>query len=180
MPRGRPPKPTGLLKLQGTFRPVRHAGRGQIRASGNLADQSPPEWMSERQQQLWKDILARAPIATLRAIDLEIFSAYVELVDRHAQAVEAQARLDRGKALPFLMKSAEGPVVSPYIGIANKAVLLMHQLQVDLGFTPLARTRMEIAQGGEDHEPAGWGMLRHFPVIDGGKKDGDEPGGNAA
>jgi hypothetical protein len=134
--------------------------------------------MSERQQALWRDILARAPIATLRAIDREIFGAYVELVDRHAQAADAQARLDRGKPLPFLMKAGpDGPVVSPYLGIMNKAVLLMHQLQVDLGFSPLARTRMEIAQGGGsiDDEPAGWGMLRRFPVIDGSKNRIYEP-----
>jgi P27 family predicted phage terminase small subunit len=179
MPRGRPPKPTSLLKLQGTYHRHRHDRRGKMQASGDIADRPPPDWMTERQQKLWKDILARAPIETLRGIDREIFAAYVELVDRHAQACEAQARLDRGKALPYLMKAADGPVVSPYLGIANKAVLLMHQLQVDLGFSPLARTRMEIAQGGKDDEPAGWGMLRHFPVIDGGK-DNDDPGGNAA
>jgi P27 family predicted phage terminase small subunit len=173
---GRPSKPTAVLKLQGTFRPGRHLRRGKVSAPGDLGDCAPPEWMSERQVALWHDILDRAPIGTLAAIDREIFAAYVELVDRHAQAIAAQARLDYGKPLPLLTKGPDGtPVASPYLGIANKCVLLMRQLQADLGFNPLARVRMEIAQGGGsiDDEPAGWGMLRRFPVIDGGKGGND-------
>ena len=46
---GRPPKPVQLHKIEGTYQPVRHAGRGdRLDAPGELSGKRPPGWMNQR------------------------------------------------------------------------------------------------------------------------------------
>jgi len=48
---GRPPKPTSLLKLSGTFRKHRHGDRQDLDLGGELPE--PPEFLSEVAREEW-------------------------------------------------------------------------------------------------------------------------------
>jgi phage terminase small subunit len=170
---GRPPKPTALLKLQGTLQPVRHANRGDPEAPGDLAHKPAPEWMTAAQRDLWAEILLDAPRELLRRIDWVVFANYIEIVDRHAKAVMAQRKLDEGQALPFLVKGKDCPAISPYIRVINHCVLIMRNLQGEMGFTPSARARFKVPDGRQPNEDegTGWELLRSLRVVEGGRKD---------
>jgi P27 family predicted phage terminase small subunit len=177
MPRGRPPKPVSLHRLEGTFDASRHARRAaEPAAPGELAGMRPPEWMTKRQRVIWSSVLGRAPKGLLRAIDYEVFAQYIELVDRYERAIAAQAQLDaRNPEAPMLVKGSTGVVMSPYIRIIDRTVLLMARLQSELGFTPVGRARL--GEPDKPREPTGsdsWGVLRTFPVIQGGKGRGSK------
>lgn len=169
---GRPPKPTALLKLQGTLRPY-HASRADPEAPGDLAHKPAPEWMTAAQRDLWAEILLDAPADLLRRIDWVVFANYIEIVDRHAKAVLAQRKLDEGQALPFLVKRKDGPAISPYLRVINHCVLIMRNLQGEMGFTPQARSRFKLSDHKEPDADAGtgWELLRSLRVVEGGRKD---------
>jgi phage terminase small subunit len=170
---GRPAKPTALLKLQGTLIQHRHANRADPDAPGDLAQKPAPEWMTEAQRILWTEILLDAPRGLLRRIDWVVFANYVEVVDRHAKAVQAQRQLDEGQAMPFLVKRKDGPGVSPYLRIINHCVLIMRNLQGEMGFTPSARARFKVPDGKTIDADAGsgWELLRTLRVVEGSRKD---------
>jgi P27 family predicted phage terminase small subunit len=159
--RGRPPRPIAQVKLQGDYRPYRHDKRAiEPTAPGELKDCQPPQWMSESQRALWHDILERAPLGLLAAIDLELFAAYVEVVDCYNAAVKTQNELRL-----FDAQCA----VSPYRKVIKDCLLLMVRLQSEMGFTPAARARLgqpaEPPPLGKEADP--WALLRHLPVNNG-------------
>lgn len=172
---GRPPKPTVLHKIEGTFQPSRHAERSiESKTEGDLALKSVPEWLSESQRALWADILLDAPKEVLRRIDWVLFCNYIELVDRHAHLVQAQRRLNEGEPWPFLIKGQHGLALSPYLRAINHCVLLMTRLQGEMGFTPASRAGLVVPWPDEDDIDPGWDELRSLRVFDGGKGDGSK------
>jgi P27 family predicted phage terminase small subunit len=172
---GRKPKPIALHKLEGTFNPTRHRRRqAEPKADGALAEMTPPARMTKAQQARWHAVLKRAPRLVLQVADYDAFSHYIDLLDRYERALAAQAVIDaKNPDLPLLVRGATGPVMSPYLRIADRALAGMLRLQSELGFTPVARARL-----GQPEEPPPvpgskedrWAPLRVFPVFAGGKK----------
>ena len=158
MPGGRPPRPIALHNLAATYRPENHDKRAiEPVAPGELKDCQPPQWMTESQRALWDDMLQRAPLGVLHTIDLELFAAYVEVVDCYIGAVRTQNELRL-----FDAQCA----VSPYRKVIKDCLLLMVRLQSEMGFTPAARARLgqpaELPASGKEADP--WALLRHVPV----------------
>jgi P27 family predicted phage terminase small subunit len=170
---GRPPKPTLVHKIEGTFQPVRNAGRGdRLEAPGELSGKRPPAWMDAAQRKLWREILTDAPAGVLRRIDAGLLANYVELANRYRQLVEAQRQLDRAQPMPFLVKSPAGAALSPYLRAINHCVLLMTRLAAEMGFTPAARAGLPLPGAAESEADDGWASLGRLRVIPGGK-DGE-------
>lgn len=113
MTRGRPPKPVRIHRLDGTYRPDRHGGRDEPVASGLLTEMQPPAWMSERQREIWREILADAPRGLLRRIDHQLLVNYVELIERRERAAIAQRQVeDVAEMAPLLSHSGESRLTS--------------------------------------------------------------------
>ena len=168
--RGRPPKPALVHQVEGTWQPSRHgAAPGELGAPGELSGKRPPAWMNDAQRKLWHEVLRDAPPGLLRRVDWALLANYIELLNRHAQAVEAQRQLDRSQPLPFLVKGKDGPALSPYLRIINHCVLLMTRLQGEMGFTPVARARFRDRESEPDEEDVGWASLGRLRVVPGGK-----------
>ncbi len=162
------PKPTSLLKIQGTFRPVRHASRDpEVEAPGELAAKVPPEWMTATQREFWTETLLDAPKDILRRIDWAQFAGYVEVWDRYVRLVQAQQRLDKGLALPFLVKGASGaPALSPYLRQMNQCLILLARYAGELGFSPAARAAL--GRPADDRDDAAndeWTALRKPRLV---------------
>ena len=120
------PKPVAVHKMQGTFQPVRHAGREvEVEAPGDLAPKPPPEWLSQAARGFWTETLVDAPQGILRRADWPLFAAYCETWDRYTRLVQAQQRLDQDLAMPFLVKGSAGPVISPYLRACNQCLVLL-------------------------------------------------------
>ena len=171
--RGRPPKPTALHKLEGTLRArVRKRRTAEPTPKGALG--KPPDWLSPGARQAWNYALRNAPPGLLTRLDAGVLAVWAAAEDRLRTAVQNQALLDaRSLDPPLLVKNASGALVrSPYVDVITSAGRQILQCADRLGFSPVARPRIEL----EPELPAspaagddGWGQLRRFPVYDGGK-----------
>jgi P27 family predicted phage terminase small subunit len=145
-------------QLQASYQPYRHDKRAiEPVAPGDLAQCQPPDWMNDQQRAIWRDLLARAPIGILHAIDLELFAAYVELVDCYQMAVRTQNELR--------ILDAQG-ALSPYRRVIKDCFSQMVRLQSEMGFTPAARTRLGQPAEPPSQQPAAedpWSQLRRVP-----------------
>jgi len=166
---GRPPKPTVLKKLHGTYRANRQRPN-EPQPQGDLKE--PPEWMDESQRAGWSYAITNSPPGLLKLLDRGILALWVEAEDRHRIAAFTQAILNRGSQTPYLVKSPDGLMISPYVEIMDRAAKIMFRAADMLGFSPVARPRIRIDKPkGDDAEATiktdPWSMLR---VIPGGKQ----------
>lgn len=161
-----------LHKLEGTYDASRHRRRRvEPNAEGELAEVKPPLWMSASQKRVWREIIKDAPKGILRRADRRTFINYVVAAECFETATRAQNKLDEAGAAPLLGRGSAGPMISPYVKIQDRTMLIMTQLGAELGFTPTSRARL--GQPEAPREPAAysaWAELRRFPsVIQGGK-----------
>jgi P27 family predicted phage terminase small subunit len=167
--RGRKPKPTALLKLTGTLRPVRHGKRAQEpKPSGSLAELTPPHFDAAHLKE-WRRVLEHAPAGVLSQWDRDILEHYVRLRVRFLRAWQAQEDMDRGKEWPYLVEGANGLRVSPYIRIQNHCIDQMTRLQAEMGMTPASRCRLSVAPPARP--PAAddtWARIARLRLIAGG------------
>lgn len=160
--RGRKPKPTALHNLHGTGNSTRlKLRKTEPVANGELFE--PPDWLTDAQKDSWRYVIAHAPAGVLRMIDRGTLVVWVEAECRHRMAMQQQAILDSGRTLPLLTKGKGGePIVSLYLGIIQKAALVMIKAASELGFSPASRPRL--ANGGGVAEPADqndpWAVLK--------------------
>jgi P27 family predicted phage terminase small subunit len=166
--RGRKPVPVTVHRARGTFRRGRHAGRAiEPLAPGDPRE--PPLQLTESQRELWRFAVANAPANILRSVDFGVLAAYVVALDPHKQATELQAKIDQGAALPLLSKAKDGtPVPSPYLRVIHRAADVMLRCASELGFTPIARTRLagSSATGTVPGADSPWARLR---LLQGGR-----------
>jgi P27 family predicted phage terminase small subunit len=164
--RGRRPKPTALHRLQGTFHTGKH-GRGRAREplpEGELDPLAPPPWFTAAQREVWQYALDHAPKGVLKRIDLGMLVAWVEAFDRHREAMEMQAQLDRSASLKLLIRTPTGLIASPYNDILDKTAKKMFRAAQELGFSPAARPRLHVAEPEpKDDADNPWAALRLIP-----------------
>ena len=90
--KGRPSKPTTLLKLQGTYEPSRHDNR----SDESIATGSPvkPEDLSAAGQSMWETLTTHLPASVLATVDTFALDGLCELWHQYKQSV-AQCRRQR-------------------------------------------------------------------------------------
>jgi phage terminase small subunit len=145
---GRPPIPTKVHQLKGTYRKSRHDVRaGEPVPDGVLSADDPPAWMSAGQRDLWKFAIANAPPSLLTPIDGPALSVWCVAADQHAVAVAAQARRDANGygpgGAPLLSHGRDGGMsVSPYLRVIDQSGARMLRAAGELGFSPGSRPRL--------------------------------------
>ena len=133
--RGRKPVPTALRLVTGNpgkrpFNPHEPKPR--------LAIPSCPAHLSPSAKAEWKR-LARTlhDLGVISALDRAALAAYCQAYGRW---VEAERKL---KETPALLRTPAGYVQpSPWLGIANKNLEMMHKFMSELGLSPVSRTRV--------------------------------------
>lgn len=147
--RGRKPKPTELHKRHGTVNVTKH--KAQLAAEPLPVTEigtPAPEWMTESQKASWDYAIANSPPALLKGCDRGTLVNFVCAEDRHRRAEIMQAKQDETAEFPMLMVTKQGNYIqSLYIGISNKAALLMLKAASELGFSPASRPRLAVATG---------------------------------
>lgn len=138
--KGRKPKPTYLKLVSGNpgKRPVNVA---EPKPTGDLA--AAPEWFTDDQREGWAYAIAHAPPGMLRLLDRSILAIWVVAESYHRQAAQAVSKFGIMTKSPV---KAE-PMQNPYLAVVNRQALIMVRAAGELGFTPVARSR--IALGSE-------------------------------
>lgn len=134
--RGRKPVPTALRLVTGNpgkrpFNP--HEPKPPI------AIPSCPAHLSPSAKSEWKR-LARTlhQLGVISELDRAALAAYCQAYGRW---VEAERKL---KETPSLLRTPAGYVQpSPWLGIANKNLEMMHKFMSELGLSPVSRTRVK-------------------------------------
>jgi P27 family predicted phage terminase small subunit len=88
----------------------------------------------------------------LTVVDIAPLGAYCCAYGRWCEAEEALARMREKDPIMFglTIENGEGaPVTNPLVRIARNARLDMVRLASEFGFTPSARTRIDVGQAGE-------------------------------
>jgi P27 family predicted phage terminase small subunit len=135
--RGRKPKPTYLKIIEGNpgKRPLNDAEPQPTEDIGG-----PPDWMTEREQAIWREALRCAPNGMVKRLDIGVFAAWV---GAYAIWEDAKQRVSRfGTMVRSPVQNV--PIQNPYLAVVNKQALLMAKLSAELGFTPSARSRVKI------------------------------------
>lgn len=143
MPRQR--KPTHLRLVEGDkSRRGLKAQRNEPVPEGDLWD--PPAHLNEDQAAAWRSVISRAPVGLLKRLDSEMLEGWVVAYCLRKSAVE---KFEAG-GKQMLIKTPNGAVQqSPYIGIINRQSVIMKALAAEMGFSPAARTRVSVEEGGE-------------------------------
>lgn len=132
-------KSTAVHKLNGTYKPARHAGRINAPMIGGMPDA--PETMSDQARAWWRvKVIDLKDMGLLYRCDTDMLEKYcnllVDMDDARAKINELTATSDVGARYRLLR----------YHNEALRYALLMAR---EFGFTPLARTRLK---SGEDKE----------------------------
>lgn len=139
--RGRKPKPTWLKVVAG------NPGRRPLNEDepipvGDLADA--PDWMTDTQKAGWRYAIEHAPLGLLKRLDRSVLAVWVVAEDLHRDAAEKVARYGSVIKMP----GTGVPVASPYVGVLNKQATIMMKAASEMGFTPVARSRVKAENPG--------------------------------
>jgi P27 family predicted phage terminase small subunit len=137
--RGRKPVPTHLKVIRGNpgKRPL---NENEPVPEGALVD--PPEWMAESQKAGWNYAIENAPAGLLKKLDQSVLAAWVVAEDLHRRAA---AMIEKFGILTKAPNTGL-PIQSPYLPVVNKQAQIMLKAAEQLGFTPAARSRIQIAE----------------------------------
>lgn len=145
--RGRPPVPTKLKILKGNpgKRPL-NASEPAPAARRSLA---PPAWLEGEAAAEWRrlaPVLSR--LGLLSEIDGDALAQYCSLWATW-RAAEREI-VKHG----MVIKGVKGiPVLSPYVGIAQRALAHLRAMLVEFGMTPAARSRVKTDPGPAPSDP---------------------------
>lgn len=133
----------------------------------------PPDWLPDDAKRVWITTQPFLTRGTVGGGDQHLFAAYCSAVAQHRAAVVAQARLDDGKALPFLITSGKAgvPQLSHYLKVIRHTSEQIRMLGAELGLSPTSRARIGAMAFAPDapmrsaEDP--WSQ---FKVLEGGRK----------
>jgi P27 family predicted phage terminase small subunit len=142
--RGRKPKPSHLRLVQGNagHRPI---NQKEPKPKGDLT--KPPEWLSDDQKQIWNDVIADAPKGLLKKLDGSVLTVWVVACSIHRRMAE---KVNAGLVLAHT--PAGMPVVGPYMSILNRQSAIMVKAASELGFSPSARTRIQVEDDADEDD----------------------------
>jgi phage terminase small subunit len=116
-------------KLRGTFKRSQATGEG-VEASGDLTLKACPKFLTERQRQIWRHIIATAPENLLRRLDRDLVSAWCIATDRMREANRKLSTLNDPDELRSCRKEL------------TDSTRLLVSLSAALGFSPSSRPRI--------------------------------------
>lgn len=106
-----------------------------------------PLWMSDAQRAIWEYAVSEAPAGVLASVDWEIFTVFVVAAAAHQEAALKCA--ERGTTIV----TAQGnEIQAPWVGMMNRQALIIIRACSELGFTPASRSRVSVADDGDDEE----------------------------
>jgi P27 family predicted phage terminase small subunit len=141
---GKKPKPTALKLIQGNpgRRPL---PKNEPKPRAGIPPC--PAHLDERARIEWERITPELNAAgLLTTIDGAVLAAYCMAYARWMDAEAALARMKARDELnsALMIKTKNGNAIqNPLVGVANRAMLLVHRFAAEYGMTPAARARIE-------------------------------------
>lgn len=142
----RPPKPTAIKKLQGTFRQDQ-AVVNEMNPLSLAAIPSPPEYLGEVGAREWYIILSNyAKLGMLSPLDIPLLAAYCKEIEAYISANQALTDKNRVLTIKNVDGSIKSIIPNPLIKIASESLEKALKIAVQCGLTPASRTRISVSQ----------------------------------
>lgn len=136
--RGRPPKPTQIHILEGTFRPDNHGERADLQVTP--IENQPPAWASPRVREAWGKLAE--PLAAMGLLDVPQSRSLSLLADAYADWMDLSAKLDE---MGWMLEDDEGgQFINPIANQKDKAWKRVLAGLREFGLTPAAATQVKI------------------------------------
>lgn len=140
------PQPTQLKLVKGNpgKRPI---SRDEVSPDASIP--KPPNHLDPVAKTEWKRISESLyNLQILSDIDRSALAAYCQSYGRWVKA-ENKVRKDG-----LVITTSNGNVIqSPYVSIANKAMMIMHKFAVEFGMTPSARVGLKVGGKKKESKP---------------------------
>jgi P27 family predicted phage terminase small subunit len=148
--------PTPIKKLRGTFREDRSNPKEPIPPPAPESFDTPPKELHGDQVAIdeWSRV-----VPMLRRIGLVSETeraALISLCQQWSRYLDAHNQIRTGG---MVVDADKGPIVSPYIAVADKALTHCQKLWVELGLTPSGRSRMTSLLDTEPAKVSKWAGL---------------------
>ena len=140
------------------------AAAGRANQSRKAISRPPPRDSTPAQKEVWRYATRHAPKGLLKKIDRDVLAVWCEARDRWNTARLMQAKLDASSELKLLVRGPPGLDASPYNRILETTAKTMLRCASELGFSPAARPRLQIAPPArppDEDDP--WALLRLIP-----------------
>jgi P27 family predicted phage terminase small subunit len=136
--RGRKPTPTALKRLHGV-----EARRINRHEPIPLPGFPPcPSHFTDEQAELWHFAVTNAPPGMVKSLDVGLLEAWCVAYSIHRAATAELSR--EGVITVPGIKDPDRRVAAPQIGIINRTAALLSRLSSELGFSPTARSRVQV------------------------------------
>lgn len=169
MPGGRPPKPTAVLRLTGTYRKDRHARRGkEPQPSKPARVPPPPVYLDDVGKQEWSRVARELHgLGLLTVLDMASLAGYC------ASFARARAAEETLKAKGTTYCTPQGiEMPRPEVAIAKNAWTEVRKFGAEFGLTPSARVRVKAPDAPPDPK------VNEFARLDARRRFFGGPNGN--
>ena len=145
--RGPAPKPNELKKLEGNPG-KRTTNRNEPRPAQKIPPC--PKHLSNEARKEWRRVSKQlVQLKLVTEVDRAALAAYCQAWARWVQAEQEMANKD----FRMITITESGyPVVSPWFGVANKAMQQMRAFLAEFGMTPSSRSRIQVPKENEEDE----------------------------
>jgi P27 family predicted phage terminase small subunit len=154
---GRKPKPSALHELEGT--------RNRRKTNEPKPTGVPicPKHLDKTAKQEWKRISAELlSLGLLTSVDRAALAAYCTAWSRWC---DAEANIQKDGPVCVSPKSGY-PMQSPWVGIANTSMQMMHRFLSEFGMTPASRSRISVANADDSGEDAFETFMKGIGAVD--------------
>ncbi|MCE7072000.1 phage terminase small subunit P27 family [Dyadobacter sp. CY327] len=150
---GRPPKPTAQKVLEGTARADRMLSNEMMPAKIEHIP-SPPRYLTDNAKKEWKLVCADLiELDMLAGVDLSLLSAYCQEMADYVMACEKLKDPEIGYVMTIAREGGSSySQQTPWVSIKNTALGNALKLANQFGFTPAARSRIQMKPKEEDDE----------------------------
>jgi P27 family predicted phage terminase small subunit len=148
---GRKPKPLALHLVDGSIKKQRRERKTALLNTPQpvLGVAAPPETFSDEHRAVWARLVADSPDGLLTRCDYDVFVNYVLLIVARDKAMRQY--IETGCVV--LIRSTDGNnrmQPNPLMRELRRVLEQLRPLQAELGFTPMSRSRVQLAKGEGD------------------------------
>jgi P27 family predicted phage terminase small subunit len=130
-------KSTAVKELQGTLRPCR-TNKLEPKPHADIAEMKPPSNLTKGAKQIWKFAVSQMPKGMLTTLDGPLLSQWATTLD-HYNRINAQ--IEQSDLCVY--DEAGNPEPTKLLNMSLKLVQTLRQLEQELGFTPVSRSRVQ-------------------------------------
>lgn len=152
---GRKRLPDVIKAIKGTARPKRR--QTEVSTHQSMALKAPPATLEGDAADLWRYCVETSPPGLLHANNAALLERYCGLlVQYRAVAREVAKRPVAG----LLVKDRFGvPVISPLFVLTERLCEMLRACEVEMGFTPAARSRVDLPLRGRSVDDDPWAEI---------------------